>query len=164
MGLPALASFENTEVTAFFGEILKSGLSLRVRVTGRSMAPFLKGGEVVTIKQAAASDLRRGDLILFDSPHGVQVLHRLVRKKRGAGGSHIYQTRGDALRTLDGPITSNEILGRVCSIEHNHPTSGGRRTEMGSALQRTINYLLAVINLAESFIYCSVAGRSTKGC
>ena len=59
------------ELSDLFADILNKGLNLRLKVTGRSMQPFLRGGETVTIKKVPCSELRRGDLIFFDSPQGV---------------------------------------------------------------------------------------------
>ena len=48
-------------------DILRSGISLRLQVTGRSMAPFLVGGEFLTIKKGPGSSLHIGDLIFFQN-------------------------------------------------------------------------------------------------
>ena len=56
-------------ITGLFEDILNAGSRLRVRVTGRSMAPFLGGGETVTLKQVPFTSLHRGDLILFKNSH-----------------------------------------------------------------------------------------------
>ena len=42
--------FEKEKLT-FFEDILDKGLTLCVKVTGRSMSPFLQGGEILTIKK-----------------------------------------------------------------------------------------------------------------
>jgi signal peptidase I len=139
------------EIAEFFGDVLDSGISIRVRVTGRSMAPFLNGGEVVTIRKVPMSNLRRGDLIFFDGPEGFPVLHRLVRKRRKGGGTIIFQTRGDALKSFDGPVQYGEILGKVSKIERVHPVSGPVQVDMESSVQRKINYLRALVSLFEIY-------------
>ncbi len=137
-------SFEKTEVTALFGEILKSGLSLRVKVTGRSMRPFLRGGEIVTIKKVPCSELRIGDLIFFESPPGVPVLHRIVRKRMSAGANLTFQTRGDGLMAFDEEIHESSVLGKVLRIER--PAQSGKTThiDMNSLFYRCMNFSIAL--------------------
>ena len=149
------------EITGLFRDLLADGLSLRVKVTGRSMAPFLRGGEVVTIRKVPRKDLRVGDLIFVGGETGMPLLHRLVRKKRAGVDKYIFQTRGDAVRTLDRPVGHDEVLGRVCRIERFHPVSGFRNMDMNSPFQRGINCLHAYINLFVSL--CNGAGLRLLG-
>lgn len=137
----------SAEITGFFRDILDSGASLRVRVTGRSMVPFLRGGEVVTIRKVPHSRLRRGDLIFVDNPTGFPILHRLIRRKKAGKEEFVFQTRGDALQYFDLPVRCGEILGRVCEIERCCAESGIKRIKMDSWLQRKTNYCRALIGL-----------------
>jgi signal peptidase I len=149
------------EMTGLFRDILADGLSLRVKVTGRSMAPFLRGGEVVTIEKVPREDLRVGDLIFVDGKTGMPLLHRLVRKKRTGVDKYVFQTRGDAVKTLDRPVGHDEVLGRVCRIESFYPVSGFHTMDMNSPFQRGMNYLRASIGLFLSF--CNPAGLRLLG-
>jgi hypothetical protein len=141
------------EITGFFRDILDSGFSLRVRVTGRSMVPFLKGGEVVTIKKVPEAELRRGDLIFVDCQPGFPVLHRLVRRKRAGKGEFMFQSRGDALRSFDAPVRHDKILGKVCKIERICPESGSEKIHMEASLQRKMNYLRALVSLFGAYCH-----------
>ncbi len=151
--VPAPVSPAKAEMVGFFRDILDSGLSLRVKVTGRSMVPFLRGGEVVTIKKVPETELRRGDLIFVEGQPGFPVLHRLVRRKRARKGEYMFQTRGDALRSFDAPVRHDEILGKVCRIERVCPEFGPEKIHMEASLQRKINYLRAVVSLFESYCH-----------
>ena len=76
-----------------FEGLLSEGLTLRLKVTGRSMNPFLKSGDVVSVKQSSITSLHSGDLILFRNTHGMPVLHRVIRtrsfvKRRAHGPDH----------------------------------------------------------------------------
>ena len=75
----ALGRISEPEKWRLFGEILNAGSALRVKVTGMRMAPFLRGGEILTLKKVDCSLLRRGDLILFRNAAGYSILHRIVR-------------------------------------------------------------------------------------
>ena len=62
-----LHDLSSDETVAFFEDILNRGLILRVKVTGRSMLPFLAGGEILTIQKVPSFSLQIGDLI-FSRP------------------------------------------------------------------------------------------------
>jgi signal peptidase I len=128
-----------------FEDILKNGSALRVKVTGRSMTPFLRGGEILTLKKADCSSLKRGDLILFRNTAGYSILHRIVRVKLGRNGATSFQTKGDALIAFDDPVQENEILGKVCRIE-----TGPRSINMETRTQDRLNYVIAVAGLLKS--------------
>lgn len=114
----ALARPETTEL---IGDLLGRGSSVRIRVTGRSMAPLLKGGEVLTIEPAGASTLRLGDIVLFrrEGP----VIHRLVRRE-GPPGARVLFFKGDATSVIDGPVQPGDVLGRVVSIGATEASGG----------------------------------------
>jgi signal peptidase I len=137
------------EKIMLFEDILNGGLTLRVKVTGESMAAVLRGGEILTIKKAPSSSLHIGDLIFFKTLYGIPLLHRVVRKQRDKD-MFIFQTKGDALITMDQPVTEHNILGKVCRIEK--PFSGGRikQIEMESSIWKVINYFRAIISLGRS--------------
>lgn len=100
-----------------FEEILSSGATLRVKVTGGSMCPFLRAGEVVRIRKESPKRLFRGDLILFKNDRLGSTLHRIIRKRKAADGTIRLQTKGDACHSLDNPVASNNVLGKVWAIE-----------------------------------------------
>jgi signal peptidase I len=140
-----------TEKLMLFEDILNKEISLRVKVTGRSMSPFLNGGEILTIRKVPSSSLQIGDLIFFKTRDGIPVLHRILKKER-KNNKHIFQTKGDALLSMDEPAYESDILGKVCRIESD--ADGERKCiDMESSLWRNINYLLAVINIGKSKTY-----------
>jgi signal peptidase I len=149
----AAISAAATETARLFADVLDKGLSLRVKVTGRSMVPFLKGGEVVTIRKVPEAELRRGDLIFVEGQSGFPVLHRLIRRKRAGKGEFMFQTRGDALRSFDVPVRHDKILGKVCKIERVGPESGSEKIHMEASLQRKMNYIRALVSLFESYCH-----------
>ncbi len=132
-------------------EILEGGLYLRIRVTGRSMVPFLNSSETVTAVRVPPSGLRIGDLIFFRDAHGFTVLHRIVRKRRGPDGNLLLQTMGDALSRCDSPISGDKVLGKVCRIEKS--ALRARPIDMDSFYQRRVNTLIAAIQLARMAAY-----------
>jgi len=148
---PTPVNLSSDEAINLFEGILNKGLIVRVRVTGKSMASFLNGGEILTIRKVPSSSLHIGDLIFFKTREGIPVLHRILKKKR-KNNKHIFQTKGDALLSMDEPAYESDILGKVCKIESN--SDGERKCiDMESSLWRNINYLLAVINIGKSKTY-----------
>ncbi len=94
-------------------EALVRGNAVRVRVTGRSMQPFLNGGEVVRI-EPMSGPLAVGDLVLFRDPQKTQLVMHRVLWARAVGP---IRTKGDGVRSLDAPVGRADILGRVSRIE-----------------------------------------------
>lgn len=138
------------EVISLIEDILDKGLSLRTRVTGMSMAPFLKGGEILTItKVVRFSSLRIGDLIFFRDSRGFPVVHRIVRREHKKN-ILVFQTKGDSLLSMDDPVSANDVLGKVTGIEKIFPGGKARHIDMESLLQRSINHFLAVTGFYRS--------------
>jgi ribosomal protein S18 acetylase RimI-like enzyme len=85
-------------------------------VTGSSMLPFLRDGDVVVLEPAPAP--RLGDIVLVQTdPLGAAkryVLHRIVRMDGGAA----FFIRGDAQPQCEGPLERQAVLGRVVTASH----------------------------------------------
>jgi signal peptidase I len=136
-----------------FEDILNREITLRVKVTGKSMAPFLKGGETLNIRKVCASSLRIGDLIFFKNNEGSAILHRIVKKRPTCQNSYIFQTKGDALRGMDSPVDADDIIGKVCSVEKIYADGKNRYLDMESVKWKSISYMLAVFGLGRSAIF-----------
>jgi len=145
-----------SESVGIFEDILWSGLSLRVKATGKSMTPFLSGGEILTIKKVPAASLRIGDLIFFKTPERAPLIHRIVKKQQEAHG-FLFHTKGDALRSVDDTISEINILGKVCRVEQVNRAGEGREIDMESRPQRFISYMTAMFSLAKTRLYCVAA-------
>jgi signal peptidase I len=148
---PAERNPVSSETAALYEEILNSGLSLRIRATGRSMVPFLKGGEILTIKKGPDSSFHIGDLIFFKTRYGSLLLHRIIRKQYR--DMVLLQTKGDAVPGADEPVSEHDILGKVYKIEKILSSGRTKHIDMESPLWKTINYLLAIISSLQSRMY-----------
>ncbi len=137
------------DALALFEEILTQGTALRVRVTGRSMAPFVCGGDIVTIKQTDCLSLHIGDLMFFKNGQDLPMLHRIIRKKRTPGGMLIFQTKGDALMAPDEPVEPYQVLGKVCLIEKTNSVGRLSSKNMESGKYRIMNYGIALLGVAK---------------
>jgi signal peptidase I len=132
-------------------DILKNDLSLRVKVTGRSMAPFLLGGEVLTIKKVPYESLRKGDLIFFKNHHGVPLIHLIIKK-----GTNSVQTKGDALLAFDEPVLEQDVLGKVCMIEKIVAHGDRQSINIASFIWRKTNFVIAIMSVIKSKAYCAI--------
>jgi len=141
------------ERLSLFEDILSRGALLRMRVTGRSMTPFLTGREILTIKKVSSASLKKGDLLFFKNSDGHPVLHRIVRKKR-VDNVFIFQTKGDAVSEFDEPVLAECVLGKAYTIEKTD-MEYIRQINLESLFWVTINYLTAMKGLIGS------KGRST---
>jgi len=148
------------DIVAFFEDILRSGISIRVRVTGKSMSPFLEGGETLTIKRVPCHSLRKGDLIFFKTSAEAPVIHRIVGVRREEGKAYSFRTKGDAVRTMDDRVPEKDILGKVCRIEKPSSKNERRSVDMEIPLWKGLNFSLALISLGRSKIasHPSLAG------
>lgn len=150
----------HADLVRLFDDILQTGASLRMKVTGRSMAPFLKAGEVVTVSRVPFPMLRRGDLILFRTADNQLILHRIIRKKRSRDASCIFLTKGDAAVSADNPISDNLVLGKVTKIARASLPGRTCLIDMDSSRWVVTNRLTALLQLFTSSASGRIARRS----
>src|SRR3990172_11116124 len=133
------------ELLRLFEDVLSNGSSLRVRVTGRSMAPFLRGGETLTLRQEQSLSLRKGDLILFRSAYDLPVVHSIIKKRKTDDGTLCFLTKGDAQIAFDKEIHENSVLGKVWLVERPLPSGKTKHIDMNSLFYRSRNFLIALL-------------------
>ena len=83
-------------------------------VSGVSMEPALRPGDIVIVQPVSAESLRVGDIVRFRDG-STTILHRLV-EIRGSGPDWEFLTQGDANNVPDRPVTEGEVEGRVILI------------------------------------------------
>lgn len=105
--------------------MLRLGYAVRFRAGGQSMHPTIKDGEMITVEPVTPSDVKRGDILLYQFKKGV-IAHRVMRVEREAAQLR-FILQGDSSRTCDAPVEASEILGRVISVER-----AGRSIELAS--------------------------------
>jgi signal peptidase I len=94
-------------------ELLNDGFNVRISTRGPSMFPLIQTGDRITITPGNCFGV--GDIIVFKR-EGQMICHRLVEVFE-KGGIKYYQTRGDSFFSLDEPVTSDQVLGKVLKIE-----------------------------------------------
>ncbi len=93
--------------TDMLREALRAGQPIEIAAFGTSMWPRLKAGELVRVAPCKGTDLRVGDVALFDGG-GQLVLHRVLR----TGPTRVL-LKGDAAVDPDGWVSHTAILGRM---------------------------------------------------
>ncbi len=86
-------------------ELAQEGNKVSTVVSGGSMLPFLSGGRDYVYLEKPASNLRKGDVVLFMRDNGAFVLHRIKRIK----GDDFYLI-GDRQYEVEGPVRREQIL------------------------------------------------------
>lgn len=129
---------------ALASELLDIGKDLRVRVTGVSMKPFLKTGDVVTIRKTPVTALRAGDIVFCRNDAQTMSLHRLLKiQKQSSSGGMILYTKGDAVNRMDLPLGSDRCLGKAVFIERAGPDGKAALVDLESRDARMANRFLA---------------------
>jgi len=89
---------------------------VRVAVTGASMRPFIRSGDVVELSAADGALPRPGAVVLVEAAGGRLLLHRVTASARPG-----VRTRGDANREGEGPFPPERVVARVTGV-----VDGGR--------------------------------------
>jgi hypothetical protein len=108
---------------------------LRLTVTGDSMKPLLRAGDVVEVERVPPDDLCAGDIVVVQR-QGEFVTHRLL-----GVDEHGWHTHGDRTRSPDAPVTAADIVGRVAALER-----GERRVDLQPARWRTSDRMIRAID------------------
>jgi signal peptidase I len=86
-----------------------------VRILNGDMFPWLRSGDQIFVRRWNFHLLRPGDVILFERNEAFFV-HRVIRVEAGKGAAMTAITKGDALDTVDTPVTEQEFVGRATRI------------------------------------------------
>ncbi|MFH2100060.1 MAG: signal peptidase I [Pseudomonadota bacterium] len=100
-----------------FAHLRAQGLRVRVRVTGGSMFPAIRSGDVVTLAPLDPGSARPGDVVLFRDVSDRLVLHRVLETGTRPDGEPWVRTRGDSAAGEDLPVSGDRVLGRTEAVE-----------------------------------------------
>jgi signal peptidase I len=109
-------SLKCSEFSDISTQILNNGGSFSFKAHGSSMYPFICDGDILTVKQIEYSALRVGDIAFYRSSDDRIIVHRVVDKKRQSNKLMLLM-RGDSVFNNDGWIYSDQVLGKVVSIQ-----------------------------------------------
>jgi len=120
-------------------ESLEKIKMVRFRALGSSMFPFIKNGDIITVKYINSKDIVIGDILLYQRDEKFFV-HRLIDKRRNNNNNIYYITKGDNLPNSDLPIEISSIKGKVVEIQNDK-----RRISLDSLKMKIVNYSIAKI-------------------
>jgi len=108
------------EFIVLVNAILEKDAKVRFRALGNSMKPFVKNGDLVTLKALSNRLPGLGDVIACPHPETKKlVVHRVIRLADGG-----CVVKGDGNRHTDGFVSTEEILGILSRIERNGRVAG----------------------------------------
>ena len=126
-------------------ETLAHGNTFRFRAPGRSMEPFIRSGDTVSIAPFSPSQPQLGDVLAFLHPLDDRLLvHRLIKKDGGK-----YLVKGDNLLDHnDGWASADRLLGKVTRVDR-----GDRKIRFGLGFEKVViallsrrNWLVPIVN------------------
>ncbi len=98
------------------------------------MRPFIKDGDMLSIKPLKATEVQIGDVILFWQG-GRILVHRVV--KRHIENGVMLIAKGDSHLRPDGPVHPDQLLGKVTSVERE-----GKRISLDKGVPKLAGALL----------------------
>ena len=99
--------FSKNELAA---EAIRCFGELCLRVTGSSMLPALRPGDVLLIRHCTIEESRLGDIILYIRRRRL-FAHRVISRSAAR-----LVTQGDSIAEPDPSVTANELLGKVVRV------------------------------------------------
>lgn len=143
-------------------DLLARGNRVRFRAEGWSMHPTIRHGELITVATVSACDIGPGDILLCHVGRTI-FAHRLVCMTQVEDKLRLT-LRGDGTCGCDGPITPQQVLGRVTAVDRDGRcvTLAGRRARLRwriTAIARLQDCRIAGLRIAR------IAGiaKSTNG-
>jgi signal peptidase len=108
--------------------VVRSAGTASLKVTGTSMLPAIRPGDVLRIRRRLSNELRLGQIVLY-TRNGRLIAHRII----SISGKFLI-TRGDSLQSVDPPVRESEVVGSVDGILRNRREVDARRTTWTRAL------------------------------
>ena len=106
-----MKSVDTREYLSAMEDLIGRGETVSIPVSGFSMNPFLADKRDAVLVKRPDRDLQRGDIVLYKRRNGQYILHRIWKVKREG-----YYLVGDAQTEIEGPVSQDQIIGRVEKI------------------------------------------------
>jgi len=151
------------ELADLSDEFLGRGESFRFRAKGFSMFPFLRDGDVITVKRVNPETIGVGDICMFLRGESQPVVHRITGRDTGSHGL-TFRAQGDMLFGQDEIVCSDRILGKAVVLIRN-----GQTVQLDTWSRRVAVYLwyeirvLVWLALALKRVLRSLALKTLEG-
>lgn len=106
---------EKETILLITNAIKKAGW-IELPAKGNSMFPFIQEGDICRFILCEPSALRKGDIILFSSPTGQLIAHRLYRTLTNNNQIY-YLFKGDSNLGFDELIRKEQIIGKLTCVQ-----------------------------------------------
>lgn len=119
-----------------------------LKISGKSMLPWFRSGDIVFVRKTEISQISRGNLVVFEN-NGHLVMHRVIEQispPNGDASTTRFITKGDSCALADAPIGAEEICGRVEFLYRN-----GNEIRLASGWRKIFGRFLAAISPASRF-------------
>ncbi|MFQ5664056.1 MAG: signal peptidase I [Terriglobia bacterium] len=127
-------------------QALRTSGTVRLRVFGGSMRPWLRPGDILLVRREHPVRVRPGEIVLY-ARGGALFAHRVIRKGWQAG-QPLLVTKGDAFPEADPAVSSEELLGRVARV-----LRGRREINLESWRQLSLGRFLAFLSASSRWLY-----------
>jgi len=121
--------FSDDTITELAEAVLNEGNHLQFRASGRSMFPFIRGGDILEIAPVSGYSPRLTDVVLYKGTNNRIQVHRIVGLNQETDRTK-YLLQGDSLIQRDSPVLREHVLGRVVALKRN-----GRMVRIDSPAQ-----------------------------
>lgn len=126
------------DLLGLLSEVLAKGVRFRFLASGYSMSPFIRDGDIITVRPCESSALRKGMVVAYVRPlDGRLAVHRIVRRTQAG-----LALKGDHEPIADYPLASSGILGVVDTVERK-----GRRIRLGLGPEKGLIAVLSTWGL-----------------
>jgi ribosomal protein S18 acetylase RimI-like enzyme len=108
-------SLQRTDFFSLSDKILSARKSFQFKSRGSSMAPFIRGGDILTVQPAEASILKVGDIIFCRTEDNRLLVHRIV-ERFSKNDVVLFRVRGDSAMSVADTLPAKRILGKIIRI------------------------------------------------
>ena len=107
------------------------------------MSPCIKKGDLLSVKPISLEEAGIGEIVAYrkDESHSVLTTHRVVARGKNRGRGYLV-TQGDRNIYRDFPLSPQDVLGKVVSIERK-----GQLISLETPFYRLRGYLIARLSL-----------------
>ena len=138
--------------------LLDENRTLSFRMQGNSMFPTMKEGDLGYVEKCTPDELKIGDVVVFKANEKL-VAHRLTSMFY-QNGVRVFETKGDKNSFHDAPFTSEELVGKITSIQRKN-----RLRRLDSPLmrfQRFTSSYLSILLIPAFDLYIRLKSRFTR--
>ena len=96
-------------------EAIRQGHAVKTLAQGYSMFPFLRKGDILTVEPVPMEDIKRGDIVVFES-NEQWIAHRVIRIS-DRNNEIQFLLRGDTNLQFDPVVNEGNYVGKVFSFQ-----------------------------------------------